>query len=335
MADREEGAFLVSAVVSPENVRAIHDAYARREITGAFQPAVFVVEPTSACNVQCIMCPNSRLASGNIGYMSVSQWQRVMMAIAPTAELVMLYFMGEPTLHPEFRDLTTIAREHISGRLVLSTNATLLSADVVRAIVDANLDVVIICIDRWDREFYERIRRGASFDAVVAGARALLRARPTDMRVIIKALDFRMPEDERQAFTGYWRALGGTPIVGWIDTWAGQMPQLRRLTDVAAPYEHQARVPCADLWFKMVINWRGEVVLCCHNYDYSVTIGTIDSPSDVARAWHGATIQSFRAAHRRGAYTTPSICEKCREWGAIQELDAYIACRDEQLSLVF
>jgi MoaA/NifB/PqqE/SkfB family radical SAM enzyme len=50
---------------------------------------------------------------------------------------------------------------------MMITNATLLRESAGQAILDTGLDSLVVSIDGATRSTYERIRRGASFDAVL------------------------------------------------------------------------------------------------------------------------------------------------------------------------
>jgi len=328
----------MAALVSSVNIELVRKAYSTHAVAGDFLPCVYVVEPTSRCNINCIMCPNSALPDVLLGDMALDRAAEIFEAISPTAELVMLYFMGEPLLHPSFREYLQLARKFLKGTLVLSTNATLLNDRAISAIVDAKIDLVLCCIDRWSKEAYEQVRRGAKFDTVVDNTKRLLEARGVGSfpQVIVKALDINhMEENERIEFSDYWSQRGGIPLVGWLNTWAGQRSNLLKLTTLTAPYEAQKRSPCADLWFKMVINWRSEVVLCCHNFDSSIPLGSLRSGESVAKTWHGEQIRQLRQEHANGRYGINALCRGCREWGELGELDAYLTLDRESLHLVF
>jgi hypothetical protein len=326
---------LMSQVCEP-NVAKIRSAYSAMQAGGDFLPSIFVLEPTSNCNVNCIMCPQSKLADSLLGEIDLATAKRVFSAISSVAELVMLYFMGEPLQHSNFRDFLSLARQNIKGSLVLSTNAMLLDEGKANDIIENQIDIVICCIDRWDRSAYEEIRRGANFTTVVANTKRLLEMRGNGQtKIIVKALDIGMPKSEADEFKAYWQARGAIPLVGWVDTWAGQFPGLANLSETKAPYTGVRRVACADLWFKMVINWEGQAVLCCHNYDYSHPLGHVQAFEDLYEIWQGDELRNLRSAHLRGMFSCTKLCSSCREWGDIQELDVYLRLNEEALSLVF
>ncbi|HVB42939.1 MAG TPA: radical SAM protein [Streptosporangiaceae bacterium] len=329
--------------VNSRNVERLHKAIATGAVKGDFLPAVYVVEPTSRCNLACVMCPNSRLPDSKLGDATLEELASTFAVIAPYAELVMLYFMGESTLHPEFVRLLDSARASIAGRIALSTNANRMTDVQIDSIL-SNVDLLILPIDRWNPTMYERIRRGSKFEDVVANAEELLRRRggspsPT---IVVKGLDIDLPlrpeesvvGNEALNFASYWTDRGAVPLSGWLNTWAGQMPNLLKLASRPNPYEGSTRVPCADLWFKMVINWQSQVVLCCHNWDYSVPLGRLGERG-LLDVWHSDYIASLRASHVGGKYDCTTLCRTCREWGEPSELDAYLRLNTDDLFQVF
>ena len=329
-------------LVNMDNIRAVKDAMGSRVVIGDFSPAVFVLEPTNRCNADCIMCPNSQLSQLALGDMPVSLFEKIVRQISPTAELTMLYFMGESSLHPNFGELLSIARAELRGKIVLSTNASELTDDMIAALVN-NTDLIIACIDRWEPNVYERIRRGCSFVQTVSSIERLLTARGENQhpRVIVKALDIHFPGEhkidlaaEEAAFARYWESRGAILLSGWLNTWAGQLGGLKKMSRLITPYVTTKRQSCADLWFKMVINWRGEVVLCCHNWDSSLLLGNLESQSP-EEIWQSPSVTNVRAAHLEANFSCNKLCNRCEEWGEPAELDAYLHLQEDDLYRVF
>lgn len=328
-------------LVNPKNIELLRQAISTSTPEGSFLPSVFVMEPTSVCNLNCVMCPNSELEEDLLGYANLEAWNRSLDKIAPTAELIMLYFMGESTLHPDFVRMLVSARERTDARIVLSTNCLKLSPEIIDAIV-GNTDLVICCIDRWNREAYEKTRRGSDFDEVVRNTKKILSANSGEASptVVVKSLDIRYGSEttsdlqaEAEEFHAFWTDLGAVALSGWLNSWAGQMVHIRKLAEEKTPYELSERTPCADLWFKMVVNWKQEVVLCCHNYDSSVVLGTLNS-SSVAEIWHSEAAVASRASQAARQFDI-HICGGCREWGEPDELDAYLRLDERSLYRVF
>ena len=320
------------------NTDQIRMAYNGHLTHGHFLPAVYVIEVTNKCNLLCKMCP-SRLIQNDIrGEMSLELFGRIVEEVGDVAEHVMLYFMGEPLTRRDLSELLSKARREIRGKISLSTNGMLLNDDAARVLVDSGIDLVICCIDHIVREKYADIRRGGNLDIVENNTVNLLEkinSKHSAMTVVVKALDFGFSDDEREVFKKKWEEKGGIPIIGWVDTWAGQFPELIGVGSTPQPNCGAKRCHCADLWFKMVVNWRGTVVQCCHNYDYSFPIGHLGEDILVKDLWQNPVAVSLRQMHVDGMWAQNRLCASCSEWACISELEAYTKLDRRDLFLVF
>lgn len=328
--------------VNQENLDRLRMAITNAQPFGLFLPSVYVLELTNRCNINCIMCPNSKFKEPELGDVDERSFIRTLDLIAPYSELLMLYFMGEPTLHPRFASLLWEARKRLGGKIVVSTNAFNLSDEVVAALVE-NTDIVLICIDRWQEGAYEKIRRGSQFRNVVNSAEKILtfRAQSEFPKIIVKSLDISFRDEnseslerESDEFCNYWLQRGALPLFGWLNTWAGQFEYLKKFATNETPYTNMSHAPCADLWFKMVVNWRGEVVLCCHDWSSSVVVGDINANS-LSSIWHSEKMVRFRNSHLEGDYGCTALCTKCAEWGEADELESYVRLNKTDLYRVF
>jgi len=329
-------------LVNHSNVIALQKAMQSGKLTGNFLPAIYAIEPTNKCNLKCIMCPNSRLDDDMRGDIDLLSWSLILNEISPVAELVMLYFNGEPTLHPRWDELLRQARKILHGKIVVSTNGFNLSNHCIEAIVD-NADIVLICLDRWNSEAYENIRLGSNFNKVVESAKLLLTARGARQLPIIitKTLDIAFNGESRQQleleesnFKDYWTKLGAVAFSGWLDTWAGQISGLSSLLTMNTPYSDVNRSACADLWFKMVINWNCDVVLCCHDWKYLHKLGRL-SKGKLKEIWHSNALISIRREHARSNFNCSHICPNCKEWSTPQELESYLRLSTKDIYSVF
>lgn len=323
-------------MINSSNIIRIKDTYLNREISGDFMPAVYVIEITNNCTLDCIMCPHSELKRDELGHMEIAMFEKIVLEISPYAENVMLYFMGEPLMHPQFNEILKIARKWIHGKISISTNGLFMDNAKCNSIVDNNIDFVICCLDHHDKHKYESIRRGSSYEKVIYNIENLIKIRDNNRfpHILIKALDINFEGNEIQEFHSFWNNKNVTTLVGWVDTWAGQLPNLKSYNSTEQPYLNIERIPCADLWFKMIINWKGDVVLCCHNYDYSINLGSLyKKNSSLKKIWQGAKIQGFRLDHLTKEYN--SICKKCTEWAVIDELNVFASLDINKLNLVF
>jgi MoaA/NifB/PqqE/SkfB family radical SAM enzyme len=257
--------------------------------------------------------------------MNLDDAETIAKLISPFAELVMLYFTGEPLLHPDFFGFLRVMRSQVQGRLVVSTNATLLGSANRRALLDSGADVIICSVDGATKETYERIRKGASFEVVVSNVQALLAERGGTPcpEIVVKCIDFQVPPMERATFVRHWRSLGASSHISWLNNWGGTYNFGSKASATQFPYQSRLRVPCAELWFKMVVNWRGEVVMCCIDWRSDVVLGDLTGVTHVGEIWHNDMIRQLRRAHVKRQTDDLAVCSSCSQWSTIDELRHY------------
>lgn len=67
---------------------------------------------------------------------------------------------------------------------------------------------------------------------------------------------------------------------------------------------------CDWLWMKSYINWRGDVVLCCSDYNYEVVFGNV-MERPFAEIFNSDLFNAYREAHRSGRGKSMPLCRGC------------------------
>ena len=90
------------------------------------------IEPTNACNLQCIHChhhpdypENPNTFTRKRGIMKMELYKKVINEIAPLKCSITLDVQGEPTLHPKFMEMVRYAKERNVYTSVLSNGTKL------------------------------------------------------------------------------------------------------------------------------------------------------------------------------------------------------------------
>jgi len=80
------------------------------------------VEITNVCNLRCTFCPGTRREKR---FMPPAEFRILAQRLRPFVSCLYLHVMGEPLLHPQFREILRIAAE-LDFQVFLTTNGTLL-----------------------------------------------------------------------------------------------------------------------------------------------------------------------------------------------------------------
>jgi MoaA/NifB/PqqE/SkfB family radical SAM enzyme len=138
-------------------------------------PRYLLVEITSYCNLKCIMCPKTH-DSVNTEESKVMSWEvfEKITPLFPRLEAIDLTGLwGEAFLHPDLY-LKMLKRARQDDVMVHTTsNATLLTDDLARQLVETWLDRLIVSVDAATPETYASIRPPGDYSKVLAGLESI------------------------------------------------------------------------------------------------------------------------------------------------------------------
>jgi MoaA/NifB/PqqE/SkfB family radical SAM enzyme len=133
------------------------------------------VEETTACNLDCQMCLR-RTWDEPIGHMPLATFSRMMDDVAhlPAPPTIHLSGYGEPLVHPHFLDLVRLAKA-TGAKVEMTTNGMLLDAKMAEALVELDMDRIMVSIDSVEPELYNNIRVHSDYKQVIDNMRHLRR----------------------------------------------------------------------------------------------------------------------------------------------------------------
>ncbi|MCE5280387.1 MAG: radical SAM protein [Planctomycetaceae bacterium] len=287
-------------------------------------PHYICMELTNACNLRCIQCiyqgGKGDHYRGQIGYMDVDLARRVLDQLQPTRCGVMLNGDGEALLHPKFQ---VIARHAVSlglSSVYFNTNGTLLSREFTDEFVTYFKGAVSISLDGF-KESHDRIRRGSSYDKVVANIDYLLaRIGETGAPITLSAAycNYDQPKGERLEFAKYWtQRLGSVSVCEVYDQ------DYRIISDQINKPQKPDRVRCGVPWETFIVRWQGPVVPCSNCFPLGDAGGIVlgDSRTQtLLDIWNGPVLADLR--RRTEAWDLEgTICQPCERWNMYVTLD--------------
>jgi radical SAM protein with 4Fe4S-binding SPASM domain len=283
--------------------------YPRRGKVGAF-PLLLAVEPTSVCNLRCIMCfqadPRLSEAPALQGFMDFDLYRRVIdEAASHNLPALVLASRGEPLLHKEIFRMIRYAKNAGIQDIKLNTNVTALTCDRSRALLESGVDTVVFSVDAAVKEQFERIRPGASFERVVRNIQEFNDIRRREYpHVRMRSRIYMILLDSSQdtlAAAEFWRGL--------TDEFASR-PAISRL-NVYEMSGVSGKRPCSLLWERLYVWWDGKVNVCDEDYLSHLALGNLNDGLTVQELWHGSKMTAYRESHRAGRKDEWSPCRNC------------------------
>ena len=270
-------------------------------------PYVVNIEPTTFCNLRCIMCPSPTLASPR-GYMSMAVYEKVLReSVAGGVHRMRFVGLGEPLLHADLPEMIRMAKR---GGLYteVSTNATLLTPELGRALLDAGLDEIGFSLDSADEAEFERIRKGAHFHDVMAkidGFLALCAENPGRAPITVARMVV-MNQSGVEAFSKRWSGKVDSLQFNLVRVYAGT--PVDKAKNGALPRAHvERRVRCRQIMHHLMVGWDGQVGLCNQS---SVIVGNVKTAS-LATIWRSHAFEEVRRVHACYEGRRIDVCKSC------------------------
>ena len=291
------------------------------------RPVALSIEPVNICNLHC---PECLTGSGQMlrkkGRISLGDFERIIDEVYKELCYLLLYFQGEPFLHPQFAELISYAKSK-NIFVATSTNGHFLTEAGATAIVRSKLDYLIISMDGATQESYEKYRKGGKLSQVIAGIRMLQKVRK-ELRVGYPLIElqfivFRHNEHEISRF----KALAHELRVDKITVKPAQIsyspaevfPPANARYSRYRQYEEGrfyllAKNPrhCWRQWSSAVITWDGDMAPCCFDKEALYKYGNVNE-NGIYALWANEKANRFREMLSRGGVGEymADICRQC------------------------
>lgn len=270
-------------------------------------PLTLTIESTAKCNLSCPMCLREHIYFPPRD-MEFSVFQKIIDEGKDFLEFAVPYGAGEPLLNPQIFDMVAYCTK-MGVPSGISTNATILTAEYSRRLIEAGLDYIIFAFDGASRETFETYRRGANFDRVRDNILTFLevkKAMRSKIFCIVQAVALKENRKEIPDIIKMWRREGIDEVRIKKDEVHNEGSAIPGYKSDRPPLRHH----CYHLWRgPMYIHYDGTVFPCCYSYP-SEPIGNVKK-NTLREIWNSERIVRMREAHIRGDSQIYEVCRNC------------------------
>ncbi len=268
---------------------------------------------TNLCNAACIMCPHSKLKK--MGTMDMNLYKKIIDNCHKlNIKIITLSFFGEPFLDKTIVKKIKYAKE--KGMTVgFYSNASLLTEELSKEIIEAKLDSITISFDGATKETYEKIRKNLKFEVTKRNVLGLINIRKRlnkkNPKINLVLVELEENKREIKKFYNEWKEkVEGINIIN-MRNWANDIQ--KEGTKESFHFNKKIkRKPCALIWLKMVVDWNGDVVLCCDDWNHSTILGNLKNQT-IEEIWNGEKLRAIRQAHIKGEFYRVPLCAGCNK----------------------
>ncbi len=271
-------------------------------------PVYLLIEPTSVCNLRCVMCfqiDETFTQKPYMGMMDLDLYKRIIdEAEHGGTKAITMASRGEPTLHKDFGEILRYASEKFID-FKINTNATMLTEERCHEILLSGVNELVFSVDGHNKAIYEEIRVRSNFDEVLKNIDLFHTIREkqyqgSKLNTRASAVLFRDDQDESE-FQKFWSGI--TDEVAY----AVVRFQWDTYNNAVHPDRNE---PCEFLWERMYIWFDGTVNPCEMDYKSHLQTGNVND-SSIRDVWKSDKYEKFREAHLEGNRGRLMPCDRC------------------------
>ncbi|MBT5502732.1 radical SAM protein [Candidatus Falkowbacteria bacterium] len=293
-----------------------HWSYKRKKTRLKYLPTALWIEPTNVCNLKCIMCPNSIIGQPNPGYMDFDLYKKIIDEAKPFVSFIILCISGESLLHPKFPEMVKYAKDNKIA-VYISTNCTLLTPEISRKLLEADLDWINFFFDGVTKEVYEKVRVNANFEKSLENVINFLKIKKelgaktvADLQVMIMDDEGdKIYQENREQFMQNFKDLPIDCIqMRRPSTWGNFLSDTDKFEAKELGKEFS---PCSYLWSSMHIQWDGHLIACTSDFFGDNKLGKFPE-HNLKQLWNSDQMVAFRESMLNNTYLSYNKnCEKC------------------------
>jgi radical SAM protein with 4Fe4S-binding SPASM domain len=184
-----------------------------------------------------------------------------------------------------------------------NTNATLLTEEISKKLLDAGLDRISFSVDGL-KDIYDRNRPGIDFWQIIRNIDAFCNIQKKGKyNTKIRIQTVNLPNIDLKKYKDFWKSFW------WI----------RSFDEVAAiDYKEmsgrrnnlEGEWVCPQPWQRTSILYDGNILPCNHDDRQCACLGNVEDIS-IRKAWHGPGMQLIREAQRKNKGHFISACDGC------------------------
>ena len=271
-------------------------------------PSELSIETTSLCNARCTICahPDMKRAKGNMK----TELVKSLIKQAGQGEVNKLFLsgFGEPLIDKRLPEFVEYAKKQNIDNISIVTNGYLLTPQIAGSLVDSGLNEIIISMDGFTPETYNKIRVGLDFEKLAENISGLPSIKKrSKIQITISCVSLTHNQKERQeAFSRFGRYVDGI-YFRQAQGWTGKYGE----SDAGyTPHFEPNSIPCRYLWDSASVYIDGSVPTCCLDFEAEGVMGNAmqDSLEDI---WRGERFKNYRTAHLQNRKSELVPCGKC------------------------
>jgi len=271
-----------------------------------------IIETTNLCNARCVMCPHS-IMKREKEVMTDYVFSRVVKKLILekiSPQVFIINGFGEPLTDPKiFERIKKLKRLFPQVPVKFYSNFNLARDSTIKEIFESGLDEINISLNGYSSKSYEEVM-GIKYEKTINNLKRLISEKNKRKSKLTIRLSMALVEtNERGAkrFVEKWEKLVDSVSVNRVHTYGNV------IKDVSDSYKINYKkmpYPCKYIWNTIVFGVRGDIFLCCLDYEGKYIFGNV-LKDNILDSFYSEKFNKIRELHKQGNIKNLPICAAC------------------------
>lgn len=278
-------------------------------------PKMVVLAINYVCNALCPGCAytNSDIRDtySDSKFMNEHTFKRIADEVGKEGAWLRISGGGEPLIQPNIVELIKYAKDQ-GCKVGLINNGSLLNEKIAHSLLEMDIDMIEFSVDAADKETYDIVRKGLSFDTLIKNVRRTFEIRnkmESKTKIIASAINQKGVDVDK--VEEFWLPTVDVFQKRKFLTWG-----INTLDDSAdtTPYlAPEDRIPCPIIFDRLLIDSRGRAMFCIYDIAGKTDMGNVNTTS-IKEIWNSKEFEKIRNLHLAGRGHEIDICRTCEDW---------------------
>ena len=269
------------------------------------------IETTNICNLLCPMCPRTvhiaNKSFSELGSMTKDDYKNIIdQAVDGKCKSIKLNYLGEPLAHRDIIWQIEYAKKKGIIDVMFNTNASLLTKEKSKKLLEAGIDNVFVSFDAVDPLEFSIQRKGTTVGKVIDNVFNFILLKNEIRPSCQIRLSMVMYKDEKwqkqfEALQIMWS--NHVDALGWGYFIDRDIKNSLYFSEVKGFH-------CAQPFQRMFLKFNGNVTICCVD-DKDETIVGNWREEKLKDIWKNKKYSEIRKLHSTGNYYKMEMCKKC------------------------
>ncbi len=273
-------------------------------------PLCLEIESSYNCNYWCPNCPRFAATIPKKGNMSLEIFRKIINECKKMKlDSIFLDHGGEALINKHLPEFVRLCYEANILDIMISTNASLLTRDLSRKLIQNGLTKINFSIDAATTKTYAATRPGGDYAKVLQNIEDFLEEKERNgksyPRVRVSFIIQDSNQDEAEMFYEQWKVKANVIAFQKMKNYEKILGDNSH-TPLNLTYDFK----CTQLFTLLMIDYKGGIHFCIQDYNHKYTLGSIGK-NKIKECWNADIIERLRDLHREGRYSEFSFCKNC------------------------